>query len=390
MLALRATWLDADDRTPQALLEMSHAHDWAGFRAALVNFVAPQQNIVYADRDGHIGFIAPARIPIRAEGDGWLPAAGWNDDHEWTGYVPFDGLPQALDPPSGRFVSANNKIVPDDYRYFLTRDWEEPYRADRIGQLLDATPRQSPDASAAIQADTLSLAARALLPLMLTVAPADPDARAIVERLKHWNMKMDRDAVEPLIFTAWERELVRVVLADRLGPMFMDYWAPHPEVMRGILADHPDWCPGSCAGALATALDRALDDLRQRYGHDIGDWHWGRAHEAAFVSGFWSNVPVLRDWFALAVPVGGAGDTVNAAAMNLRDEAAPFRDRHGPSLRMIVDLAAPAAARFMVVPGQSGNPLSPHWGDLLLAWRDLRYVTFGDGHAGGALTLTPK
>ncbi|HEY1505289.1 MAG TPA: penicillin acylase family protein, partial [Stellaceae bacterium] len=145
VLAVEVTWLQGEDRTPQALWDASHAHDWNSFRDAFKNAVAPEQNITYADIDGHIGFIAPAQVPIRAQGDGTAPVPGWTDENEWTGTVPFDGLPQAVDPPSGRFVAANNKIVPDSFPYMITKRWELPYRAQRITELLDATPMQSPD-----------------------------------------------------------------------------------------------------------------------------------------------------------------------------------------------------------------------------------------------------
>ena len=390
LLALKTTWLGADDHTPDALWGIARARDWDGFRAALRSFTAPQQNIVYADVDGNIGFIAPSRIPIRAAGDGWLPAPGWTDDHEWTGAIPFDALPSALNPPGGRIVTANNKIVPDDYPYFITRDWELPYRAERIDALIDAAPVQSPDASARIQGDDLSLAAGRLLPLMLGFAPANDAARAAVERLRQWNGRMDRDRAEPLIFIAWLRELARGVLAEKLGVYFRDYWSLRPEVLLGILREHQAWCgKDGCAAALALALDRALADLRRRYGTDMDGWRWGEAHEAKFLSGFWSHVPLLNGWAALAIAADGGEDTVNAAEMNVRDDADPFRDRHGPTLRMIVDLAHPDAARFMIAPGQSGNPLSRHWGDLMRPWRDLDYLTIGDDRGGGTLTLEP-
>jgi len=390
MLALQTTWLGADDRTPQALWEMSHAGDWMSFRAALKDWVAPQQNIVYADVDGHIGFAAPARIPIRASGDGSLPEPGWTGKYDWIGTVPFDALPSAYDPPSGRIVTANNKIVPDDYPYLITRDWEPPYRAERINQLLDAVPRQSPAASAAIQADDLSLPAQRLLPLMLRIVPSDPGSRDAVALLGRWNFRMDRTKPEPLIYTAWLRAFERVVLAPRLGPYFHDYWGLQPGVTRRILTAHPNWCVPSCAEALTTALREALAGLRRRYGADMAQWRWGEAHRATFRSGFWSHVPVIADWTRLAIPADGGDFTVNAAVMDVRSEASPFRDRHGPTLRMIVDLARPDDARFMITPGQSGNPMSPHWGDLMRQWRDGDYVTFGKDASGGTLVLQPK
>ena len=248
VLALETTWLGGDDGTPQALWAMSRAHDWTEFRTALESWVAPQQNIVYADIDGNIGFAAPARIPIRAAGDGWLPSPGWSGEHDWVGTVAFDALPSAFNPPAGRIVTANNKIVPDDYPVFLARDWEAPFRAERIGALLDATPRQSPDASAAIQADDLSLAAKSLLPLMLTIAPKDDDARAAIARLQRWDGHMDRDKAEPLLFIAWLRELNRVLLRGEARSGLSQLLGPASQCHPA----HPR--PSAATGAARTAI----------------------------------------------------------------------------------------------------------------------------------------
>jgi penicillin amidase len=396
VLALQATWLAEDDRSPQAVWALDHARDWQSFRDALEPMTAPQQNIVYADVDGNIGFLAPARVPIRAHGNGWMPVPGWTGEYDWTGYVPYAELPSAYNPASGRIVTANNKIVPDDYPYFLGRDWDIPNRAIRINQLLDEHPQQSPNASAAIQADTLSLMARQLLPLMLQVKPSGGRAAQALDRLRSWNGRMDRDKIEPLIFTAWLRELNRAVLADKLGPIFEDYWDLRPNVMKDILTAHQDWCDDrttpaveTCADQFATALDHALDGLADHYGSDLASWSWGRAHEVSFTHALWSNVPVLRDWFGLRIAADGGNDTVNRGASAIRS-ATPYADVHGSTLRMIVDLGAPDDARFMITPGESGNPLSAHYGDLMQAWRDFAWLRLGDGAAGGTLVLVPR
>jgi penicillin amidase len=397
VLSLAATWLADDDRSPQAIWDMAQARNWTEFRAALRNMAAPQQNIVYADVDGNIGFIAPARVPIRAKGNGWLPVPGWSGEYDWKGYVPFDALPTAYNPPSGRVVTANNKIVPDNYPYFFGRDWDYPNRAERITTLLDRTQRQSLDGSAVIQADTVSLMARRLLPLLLAAKPDSSRAEAAVARLSQWDGRMDRDEVAPLLFVAWLRELGRTILADRLGPAFHDYWGLHPDVMRLILTEHQTWCDDvdtpaveTCTEVIGASLDRALDDLTRRYGAQMDDWRWGRVHEAVFRNALWSNVPVLRDWFTPRIPADGGTDTVDAGAFSIRDAAAPFADVHGPTLRMIVDLAAPEKARFMIAPGQSGNPLSAHYSDLLEPWRDVDYLTFSADASGGTLVLEPR
>lgn len=395
VLALDATFLSGDDRSPEALWGIDHAANWDEFRAALRDFVAPEQNIVYADIDGNIGFISPGRVPIRGKGDGWMPAPGWSGDYDWTGYVPFDDLPSAFNPPSGRVVTANNKIVPEGYGYFLGRGWDLPNRAIRINALLDATPLQSPAASAAIQADTLSLMAKQLLPLMLTIAPPSKQAADALDRLKAWDGTMRRDEVAPLLFAAWLRELNRTILGDRLGTAFDDYWGMHPDVIQLILTRHPEWCDDpatpaveTCPEQLAAALQRALDGLGRRYGSDMDAWRWGSAHRAQFTNRVWASLPVLRSLFATTIPANGGYDTIDRGVTRL-DSAEPYADVLGPSLRMIVDLSDIDHSRFIISPGESGNVLSPHYRDMMLAWRDHGYVRLDDEPVGGTLLLVP-
>ena len=135
-LAFRWTALDADDGTLTAFLKLNEAHNWTEFTDALRGYVVPSQNFVYADVAGHIGYYAPGRIPLRASGDGSRPADGWSGNAEWTGWVPFDELPHLYDPPEHFIVTANHRPAPPTYGYNLGLDWTEPYRAQRIIDLL--------------------------------------------------------------------------------------------------------------------------------------------------------------------------------------------------------------------------------------------------------------
>jgi penicillin G amidase len=395
VLALQTSWLTDDDRSPEALWAMAHAGNWPEFHAALKDFVAPQQNMVYADVDGNIGFFVPGRVPIRKSGEGWIPAPGWSGEHDWTGFVPFDALPSAFNPPSGRVVSANNKIVPDDFPYFLGRDWDIPNRARRINELLDYIPQQSPAAAAAMQADTMSLMARDLLPLMLAAKPSSPASSKALERLRAWDGRMDREQVAPLLFAAWLRSLNRVLLADRLGNAFDDYWGMRPDVIKLILTQHPDWCgngeaaPEPCGAVLSRALEEALAKLGERFGTDMSEWRWGRAHEARFRNLFWSNVPLISRLVATTIPANGGDDTIDRGGTASASASAPFTDVHGPTLRMIADLDDLDGTRFMIAPGQSGNVLSPHYADLMRRWRDHDYLVFEDPSVDG-FVLVPR
>jgi penicillin amidase len=396
VLALSATFLVPEDRSAEALWRADRAADWPSFRAAWRGFVGPMQNTVYADDKGTIGFIAPGLVPIRGKGEGWMPAPGWTGEYDWHGFIRFDALPQATNPASGHFVSANNRIVPDAYPYFLSRDWDLPNRAERISALLAAAPMQTPASSAAIEADTLSPMAERLVPLMTQIAPADEGSRAAIDRLKHWDFRMDRGPVAPLLFTAWLRQFSRAVLFGRFGDAVSGYWDLKPRVMEAVLTTRPDWCSDqkaagtqSCAKRLAQSLAAALAELRRTYGDDMAQWQWGRAHVAVFPNPVLSRIPLLRAWFGVSISTPGAYDTVNRGPSNIRDETHPFEQVFGAGLRIVTDLAAPQNSRMIITPGQSGNPLSPHFADLLQRWRDFGWLLPGRAAAVSTLELVP-
>ncbi len=392
VLALSATFLVPDDRSAEALWRADRATDWPSFRAAWRGFVGPMQNTVYADDSGTIGFIAAGLVPIRGKGEGWMPAPGWSGEYDWQGFIPFDKLPQATNPASGRFVSANNKIVPASYPYFLSRDWDLPNRAERIEALLDKTPVQTPQSSAAIEADTLSLMAERLVPLMTQITPADAASHQAIDRLKHWDFHMDRDQVAPLLFTAWLRQFSHTILFGRFGDAVAGYWDLKPRVMEAVLTRRPDWCADpmrrgaeTCATRLAQSLQAALTELRQAYGDDMAKWRWGRAHVAVFANPVFSRIPVLREWYDPSISTPGGYDTVNRGPSLIRDDRHPFEQVFGAGLRIITDLAAPKDAQMIVTPGQSGNPLSRHFADLIRRWRDFAWLF--PGRASPVATL---
>jgi penicillin amidase len=396
VLALAATFLVPEDRSAQALWRIDRAEDWPGFKAALADFVGPPQNIVYADSGGTIGFIAPGLVPIRKAGDGWMPMPGWTGAYDWVGFIPFAAVPAATDPPAGRFVSANNKIVPADYRYFLSRDWDLPNRAMRIAALLDRTPIQTPQTSAAIQADTYSRMAARLVPLMTRIEPADRSARAAVRELRRWDFHMNRDAAAPLLFTAWLREFSHAVFYGRFGDAITRYWDLKPEVIEMVLTRRPDWCAaadapiaGSCGVLLARSLDAALADLRGAHGDDIAAWRWGQAHRAVFANPVFGRVPLLARWVERRIATSGGYDTLDRGPSDILDGRAPFAQSFGAGLRIVTDLADPRGSRMIVAPGQSGNPLSPHFADLVERWRDFDWLYPERAAAVSTLVLAP-
>ncbi|HEX6141118.1 MAG TPA: penicillin acylase family protein [Geminicoccaceae bacterium] len=366
--------LDPDDTTLQGLFKVMRADGWASFIDALRDVVAPQQNVFYADREGRIGLYVPGRVPVRRAGDGRVPVPGWTGAYDWTGWIPFGDLPHSLDPPTGELINANNQVVPDDYPYLLTTHWEASYRARRIGELI-AGDEHDLARSAAVQADVLSMLARELLPRMLAAPAASERARAALERLRGWDLRMTIGAPEPLIFTAWYRQFTELAYRDELGGLLDSFGRARGRLVERTLAGSGGWCDDvgtagteSCDDLLPAALDLALDELEARLGDDPDAWAWGEVHRAAMRHPIFRTLPVLGELFGIFPPVPGDGTTVNVAHPALRDGAERYASLHGPSFRGLYHLGAPDASRFMSATGQSGHPLSPHFDDLTPLW----------------------
>ncbi len=403
VLALAATALGENDRTVQALHRLNRAGDWEAFVAAMKDFHAPQMNVVYADADGNIGFYAAGRVPIRRSGRGRVPSRGWTGEGDWLGFVPFAELPRALNPGGGRIVTANNKVVSAGYPHFITDDWAPPYRAQRILELLDGggSP-QSPDTTADIQRDHASPMARHLLPLMLDIEPGGGRERRVLALMRDWDGVMARHRPEPLIFSTWLRELNRAVYADELGKLFPDFWGFRPRFIAFVLTRRREWCDDvrtppveDCKSRVTAALEAALDQLTERFGDRFEGWRWGDMHRAWFRHPIFTGMPVIGGLADLVIATDGGNFTVNRGASRVADPEHPFAHIHGPGFRAIYDLSDLAQSRFMIATGQSGNPLSPHYGDLLRDWRDGRYMRLGlkrgdlESGAEGVLRLVP-
>ena len=385
VLALSATALDPGDTSAEGFLEIGLARDWDQFLAATRKIVSPMQNIVYADTAGTIGFIAPAKVPIRRKGEGFLPVPGWTGEYDWAGFVPFEELPRAFNPPGGIIVNANARLVPGNFRHFISREWAEPYRQRRANALLSGAGQHTVGSMIAIQEDTLSPDAADTLPPLLALAPRDARQARAMERLRHWNRRMLADAPEPLIYTAWLRALQRALYADELGEeLFRDYASPSVAFLVTILRDHPEWCDDvrttrveTCAEIMSTALDAALDYLQARYGPVMESWRWGDAHQATHRHGLFDAVPLLRDVASIRFPSDGGMHTLNRATPSFRDGREPFAAVHGASLRAIYDFDDLDNSRFAIPLGQSGNFLSPWYANFVATWRAFDYLRIG-------------
>lgn len=386
-LAFSWTALAEDDQTVRSAFDIGRSTNWTEFLAAAKLFNAPQQNMLYADVEGNIGFVAAGRVPVRKrENDlrGLAPAPGWLARYDWDGYIPFADLPQSYNPAGGRLWTANEKILPPGYAHFITSEWQPPYRSGRIGALLEATAKHDSASFARIQADAVSTAMQAALPHLLATEPRSVPARTAIDLLARWNGEMRRDAAEPLIISAWWRDLTRRVYADELGDAFQTNWLTRVPFMLNVLADRDGqsrWCddvrtPGTetCAQLLALSLESALAELRGRYGEDMAAWRWGEAHQALHEHRPFSRQALLARIFDIRVPSAGDAYTVNVGRTRLEDESQPYASRHAASLRAIYDLSDLEKSLFIHSGGQSGNRLSQHYASFARAWADGEYV----------------
>ncbi len=403
VLALRWASLEAGDTTLRALRAMSHAADTRQFESALRDVTVVVQNVVFAGDDGHIGFRVAGRVPLRRPDNdlhGLVPSPGWDARYDWKGWISPDELPRSVDPPQALIVTANQKVTPPGYAGYITMEWKAPFRANRIEQLLQAAPRHDLASFERIQADVTSLAAREMMQALAATEPATPLGRAALQRLRLWDGTMRADAPEPLIYHAWIRRLKELIFEDDLGPLAPDLVEPASltVAMLRVLSGRAharNWCDDvrtpeqhtDCLTLAAQALDQAAGELARQPG-DLQKLRWGRHHPAVFEHRPLSSVPLVHSWFEQRVPDPGDSETINVGMLRLKGER-PFEARAGPSFRAVYDLSGGFSGAWMFGPGQSGNPFSPQFGDLLEAWSKVRYRPIGLP-AGTALTLILK
>jgi penicillin amidase len=364
-------WTAADGLLePSALVELARADSFEAFREALRAVACPGQNVVYADVDGTIGYQCTGRYPIRRGGDGSAPVPGWTSAHAWDGWIDFDDLPWSKDPGRGWIVTANNRIHDEDYPHLIGLDFHERFRAERIAQRIEEHEGGlGVDAAAAIQADTLSLPARALLPRLLRTPAVGEEAVWALEMLRAWDGDLRADSAAAAVYEAWLGTIAaRVLGAERDRDTFDAYFAWReafacaalPRMLEGPAPGGRSW-----DDVLAPALSQALERLRELLGPDRSAWRWGALHRARFAHPL-ARLPVVGPLFVAAEhELGGDEQTVLAAGVDAR---LGFDAAVIPSWRFVADLADPDRSAAVLTTGQSGNPASAHWADQSELW----------------------
>lgn len=379
-----------------AQLSLDRAKDWSSFVEAMSRWKLPTENMVYADVDGNIGWVASGLMPKRAW-SGLLPVPG-TGGYEWTGFRRADELPRTYNPASGFIVTANHDIRPPNYDVPLNYDFATPFRARRITAVLsaarDSVSRGEPRRGFTVedfqrlQHDELSLQATALVPELLAAARgARRSARWEYRTLAAWDYVMRAEQTAPLLFEVWKRTLSTLLLRRVAGTGdverllgdggWLDEWASPDSALSLLPA--PERAP-----IMLVAMDSALVRIGASIGDNRSTWTWGVLHRASF------RHRLAAAFDPPSVARGGDGSTVNATG------GPNYRQQYGASFREILDFADWDRSVATSVPGQSGQPESEFYADLLPLWARGAYFplvysrTAVERETSHVLWLTPR
>ena len=334
-------------------LALDRARNWTQFEAAMTKWLMPSENMIYADVDGNIGWIAAGLMPRRAW-SGLLPVPG-TGSHEWNGFVPGRALPRAYNPSTGFINTSNDNILPVGYTTPISYEWATRYRTQRVREVLQQSRTFSVEDFGKLQHDDLSLLAAALIPSLRNAAQRrgqldDPQVR----QLTAWDQRMSREQVAPTVFSAWAPALYRRAIARDVpvGGSVATLLAGRPSYpwLEEYLRRHQG------TPALDSMVLGALRDIEPQLKALSPNLEWGAVHKARFrhpLSGAYDLAPASRS---------GDANTVNVTG------GANFTQTAGASFREVIDLADFDRSIVTNVPGQSADPRSPHYADLLELW----------------------
>jgi penicillin G amidase len=379
----------------QAVLNLDHAANWEDFRSALADFDVPGQNIIYADVEGNIGYQTTGRFPIRAaDHAGLVPAPGWTDEYEWQGFIPYDNLPRIFNPTRSYIATANQALTPleyydqlaetlgEDRNYEISHEWAYGYRGQRIVEMLETKVPHTIVTFQQIQGDNKSVSAEELLPFLADLEFEDAEFADARDWLLEWDYQMHMDSPQAALYANFWRRLKDNLFNDQLpedtstgGSQAM--WAIY------LLMQEPEniwWDYTETADLVETRDDILVMSFREAYnealellGDNRDDWRWGTLHTSTFVSnplGASDIGPIENMVNRGPVATSGSTEIINATGWRTEED---FSVVALPSMRMIVDLSDLSQSVVANTTGQSGHPFSPHYGDMIDAWRNIQY-----------------
>jgi penicillin amidase len=374
--AVRAAWLEAGGAPYMASLRMDQARTWQEFRDACAFSNIPGENMIWADRTGNIGWQAVGIAPIRTHWSGLVPVPG-DGRYEWAGFLPIKEKPHSLNPREGFIATANNDLIPAGYAHMnaVGYEWADPYRAQRITEVLAAGRKLTVEDLARLQTDYLSIPARQLVPLLSSVRSSNEAAERARRSLLSWNFVLDTASVPAGIYEAWLRRL-NANVRQRVVPAGAQQFFRSVSTKRLI-----DWLrqPAQAFGPNAIArrdslviksLEEGVAELTRRFGANSDAWRWGQpAYHHATIRHLLDAAADSATRARLDVgpaPRGGDANTVGATGGGDNQTS-------GASFRIVVDVGDWEKTLGVNTPGQSGNPNDAHYRDLFPLWATDRF-----------------
>jgi penicillin amidase len=389
------TALNRDDRSATAASALMRSGSIDAALAAMVDFVAPAQNLTMAEPD-RIAMVLIGAIPDRDpahDSRGRLPSLGWKAENRWRGAMQASANPRFIDPPSGLLGNTNNRTVSTPFPNHVSYVWGDTQRIQRWERLMQDREVHTRESFVDAQLDTVSMAARNLLPLIArdlwytgeAVPPGSLEAsrKRALDLLAEWNGEMNEHLPEPLIYAAWLRQLQQKLIRDDIGPLADRFNHPDPVFIERVFRNVDGaavWCdirqssqPENCTDIARIALDEAILWLGQTQGSALESLRWGDAHVARHDHPVLGEVPVLK-WLVNIRQSTSGGDHTLQRGRTAGDLPDPFHNVHAAGYRGVYDFADPDSSIFVTATGQSGHPLSRHYDDLGQLWRRGEYI----------------
>src|SRR5690625_545171 len=376
VLSLRWTALDPTTEL-EAILEFNKATNWKEFEKGLEKFLAPAQNFVVATKDGTIAYKANGNIPIYDSGDdALLPLPGWEKDKEWNGFIPFDELPRVVNPDKGFIATANNKVVGDDYPYHISNVWAQPYRYERIAEVLEENDDLTADDMKDLQMDFVNMQAKEFVPIfsdVLSDVDLNDNEQEALQLLEDWDFSDDKELEQPLIFHHWIDEIESLIYEDSIPGNMMDLFTARGQTTDELLRksyhdEEAIWIEdaGGIEEVVHQSLSHTVDKLEENFGEALTEWTWGDYHKVQFYHPLSNIHPVLEYFFnnEKPVPVDGSGVTPFAASYSSETGEV----NHGASWRFVIDIEDIETGHHIVGPGQFGHFKSDWYHDQMDDW----------------------
>ena len=378
-------------KASDGILKMNMALDYDSFSKATELINALQLNIMYSDIKGNIGLFVTGDVPIRKKGDGQLPVDGWTGDYDWEGNIPFDEMPKLLNPNKGYIISCNNKIIDDNYPYFLGNSFMNGFRAKRLERAFSSSSKISIEMCKELHTDVFSIPAERFVEGMIKgLRTAKPNVQFIIDRLLDWDFNLDADSTVSTIYQVLIYTMIRKLVENDLGEELTNEFigtGKHPlllptsellghtvEALFEMLQNSQSlWLKSN--KEIINLLEDSMVDTYNWLKNNLGDennWQWGNIHQVTFRHGMSVKKPLDKILNIGPFPVGGDTDTVFQTAYN---PSAPYHATEWcPAIRLIMDIGKWDNSFVISPPGQIGVLGSEHFDDLASIWLKGDYI----------------